>query len=145
MSKQPTIDWDPINGITTYTIYYKNLTFQGIARCHPDDADMSSQLTGTAIAEARATITYLRHLRDNDLRPQLKSVKQLYHAMNRSKKYNRKSYENVMLQRHIHNLEMDIDAVNEEIATIKNHLNIYLAEKEKVYQHLRKKATDKDN
>ena len=145
MSKQPTINWDAEKGITTYTIYYKDKSFVGTANCHPDDMDMASELTGTAIAECRATIAYLVHLRDNELKPQLKGVKQLYYAMNRSKRFNRKSYENIMLQRHIHNLEMDIEAINEEITMIKVHLKKYINEKEKVSQHIRKSNTDKDN
>lgn len=144
--KAPKINYDPETGITSYTIYYKDKEFTGIAQCHPDDQDMKSELTGTAIAELRALKLYLRDERDNNLKPQLKSAKQLYYAMNRSKKFNRKSYENIMLQRHIYNLEMDLEAVNEELAVLNQHLTQYIAEKEKVYQHLRKtNQKDTDN
>jgi hypothetical protein len=35
---------------------YNNLTFTGVATCHPEDEDMKSERTGYFIAEMRANI-----------------------------------------------------------------------------------------
>ena len=65
-------DWSPEFGWATCTIYDHDTKFYGAAKCHPDDEDMKNRLAGQNIAEARASIQYLKHIRDNELRPQLK-------------------------------------------------------------------------
>ncbi len=143
MKKEPTYTWNQETGEATYTIYYKNLTFTGKATCHPDDEDMKSQMMGLTIAESRATLNYLRHVRDNDLRPQLKSLKQLMYSMNHSKQYNRKSYEARMLYRHIQMLEEDLKNITDDISRIKFFLWHYMHEKEELHQTLREKRKAK--
>ena len=143
MKKEPTYTWNQETGEATYTIYYKNLTFTGKATCHPDDEDMKSQMMGLTIAESRATLNYLRHVRDNDLRPQLKSLKQLMYSINHSKQYNRKSYEARMLYRHIQMLEEDVKNITEDISRIKYFLWRYMIEKEELHQVLREKRKAK--
>jgi Na+-transporting NADH:ubiquinone oxidoreductase subunit NqrB len=143
--KKPTYTWNQETGEATYTIYYKNLTFTGNANCHPDDEDMKNQMMGLTIAESRATLAYLRHVRDNDLRPQLKSLKQLMYSMNHSKQYNRKSYEARMLYRHIQMLEEDMKNIAEDISRIKYFLWRYMLEKEELHQTLREKRKAKSD
>ena len=147
--KKPEYTWDPGLGFASCTLYYKNLEFYGSAHCHRDDEDMMSKLTGQTIAEARATIQYLAHIRDNEVRPQLKSLYQLYYSMKHSSKFNPKSYESIMLYRQIHHLEKDLDAVNKEIANIKQMLKEYIEQKEKDHQKIReyhsKKQLDENN
>lgn len=130
--------WDETTGEATCILHYKNLTFVGKAHCHPDDKDMQSKITGQTIAEWRAMRSYLRHLRDNELKPQLKSLKQLYYAMNRSQQFNEKSYEAKMLFGHIENLELDLEIVNQELALLVKNTKDYIDSKEKVFQSLRK-------
>ena len=141
--KEPTYTWNQETGEATYTIYYKNLTFTGYATCHPDDEDMKSQMMGLTIAESRATLNYLRHVRDNDLRPQLKSLKQLMYSIVHSKQYNRKSYEVRMLYRHIQMLEEDLKNITEDISRIKFFLWRYMREKEELHQTIREKRKAK--
>lgn len=143
--KAPTYTWNQETGEATYTIYYKNLTFVGRACCHPDDEDMKSQMMGLTIAESRATLNYLRHIRDNDLRPQLKSLKQLMYSMNHSKQYNRKSYEARTLYRHIQMLEEDLKNITENISRIKFFLWRYMREKEELHQTIREKRKAKSD
>ena len=76
MNKQPEYTWSERYGTATCTLFYKNYEFTGVANCHPDDKDMMSKLTGQTIAEYRATLKYLRFIRDCELQPQLKSLKQ---------------------------------------------------------------------
>ena len=135
--KKPEYTWDPGLGFASCTLYYKNLEFYGSAHCHRDDE------------EARATIEYLTHIRDNEVRPQLKSLYQLYYSMKHSSKFNPKSYESIMLYRQIHHLEKDLDAVSKEIVNIKQMLKEYIEQKEKDHQKIReyhsKKQLDENN
>ena len=106
---------------------------------------MQSKLTGQTIAEWRAMRQYFRHMRDNELKPQLKALKQLYYAMNRSKEFDPKSYQSKMLYRHIQNIKTDLDTINNNIATLSQNLTTYISDKDKVYQSLRKIKQAKDN
>ena len=67
MKKQPKYSWNEENGIAFTTLYYKNRAFIAKAQCHPDDRDMMSKLTGQTIAEYRATLKYLRFIKDYEL------------------------------------------------------------------------------
>ena len=105
MNKQPEYFWNEEHGIASASIYYKNYTFTGKAYCHPEDRDMMSKLTGQTIAEMRATIKYLKFVRDCELQPQLKALKQLYYSMNYSKHFDPKSYEAKMLYKQMNILQ----------------------------------------
>ena len=145
MNKPAEYLWDEERGMATCILYYKNLEFKGVAFCHPEDKDMQSKLTGQTIAEWRAMRKYFRHMRDNELKPQLKALKQLYYAMNRSKEFDPKSYQSKMLYRHIQNNKTDLDTINNNIATLSQNLTTYISDKDKVYQSLRKIKQAKDN
>lgn len=137
MNKQPEYFWNDEQGIAFCTIYYNQYTFTGEAKCHPNDEDMMSKLTGQTIAEFRAIIKYLRFVRDCELRPQLKSLYQLYYSMNHSKHYNKKSYEAKMLYRQIRFLEEDIAEIEIELNSVKQSLKEYIEIKEKDHQQIR--------
>lgn len=137
MNRQPQYLWNENTGTAIATIFYKNYTFTGEAQCHPDDQDMMSKLTGQTIAEYRATLKYLRFIRDCELQPQLKSLKQLYYSINRSKYFNTKSYEAKMLFRQINILEEDLKETKYLINVIKNELTAYLNNKEHDHATLR--------
>lgn len=143
--KQPEYHWNEETGTATYTIFYNNLTFTGTAQCHPDDEDMKNSIMGLTIAEDRAYLAYLRHIRDNELQPQLASLKQLYYAMSHSKQYNSKSYEARMLYRHIEMLKSDLYHLKKEISNIKFHLFRYLKEKEALHTILRERRKAKSD
>ena len=97
MKNQPMISWDADAGLACCIATNGNKVFTGIAKCHPDDSDMCSEKTGSEIACRRANIDALRSYRD-ELKIALKALNQLYYSMNKSKKFNEKSYENRMLQ-----------------------------------------------
>lgn len=138
-------DWSPEFGVATCTIYDHDKKFYGAARCHPDDEDMKNRLAGQNIAEARASVQYLKHIRDNELRPQLKILKQLYYSMNRSKHFNRKSYEAKMLFRQINRITKDIEDVNRDINTLKIMIKNYIEQKDEEYKKIRAHRAAKDN
>ena len=137
MNKQPEYTWSERYGTATCTLFYKNYEFTGIANCHPDDKDMMSKLTGQTIAEYRATLKYLRFIRDCELQPQLKSLKQLYYSMNHSKYFNPKSYEVKMLYRQINQLTEDLKENKYLIDLTKSQLDAYLTTKERDHKQLR--------
>jgi hypothetical protein len=149
MNKQPQYFWSEDTGTAFATIFYKNYTFTGEACCHPDDKDMMSKLTGQTIAEYRATIKYLRFIRDCELQPQLKALKQLYYSMKHSKYFNPKSYEAKMLYRQINILKDDLKENKYLIDFTKKELEAYLTTKERDHKQLRdflkKKELAEDN
>lgn len=149
MNKQPQYLWDEYTGTAFATIFYKDYIFMGKAQCHPDDKDMMSKLTGQIIAEHRATLRYLRFIRDCELQPQLKSLKQLYYSMNHSKYFNPKSYEAKMLYRQINHLTEDLKENKYLIDLTKSQLETYLITKEQDHKQLRdflkKKELAEDN
>ena len=149
MNKQPEYTWSERYSTATCTLFYKNYEFTGIANCHPDDKDMMSKLTGQTIAEYRATLKYLRFIRDCELQPQLKSLKQLYYSMNYSKYFNPKSYEVKMLYRQINQLTEDLKENKYLIDLTKSELKAYLTTKERDHKQLRdflkKKELAEDN
>lgn len=140
---KPKYIWKPEIGYAGCTIHYDNLEFYGDAVCHPDDKDMMSRLTGQKIAETRAMIQYLAHVRDFELRPQVRALRQLYFSMEHSKKFNKKSYEAKMLYRHIRATENDYIAIKQEIVRLKQELKNYLNDKEELFQIVRKKRVAK--
>jgi hypothetical protein len=139
MNKQPQYLWHEDPGIAMCEIYYGNLTFTGSAVCHPDDQDMKSKLTGENLAEMRAMVAYLRHIRDNELRPQLKILYQLYYSMKDSKQYTKRSYEARMLYRQINLLEKDLADVRAEIKNLKELERNYISLKDNQHELIRNK------
>lgn len=125
--------WDEGIGFAKCTLITQYGQFTGIAQCHPDDEDMMSEKVGCEIAYSRATINSLTHARDNVIKPSLKALKQLYYSMNRSKKYNKKSYESKMLWSQIRIWQTDLNTVNTMLAAEKQDLKIYIETKEKLY------------
>ena len=137
MNKQPEYSWSERYGTATCTLFYKNYEFTGVANCHPDDQDMMSKLTGQTIAEMRATLKYLRFIRDCELQPQLKALKQLYYSMNHSKYFDPKSYEAKMLYRQMNLLKEDLKENKYLIYLTKSQLEAYLTTKERDHKQLR--------
>lgn len=135
----PKYHWNEEAGIAGCTIEDEHGNkFYGGALCHPDDEDMKSKLAGQTIAEMRAMTQALRFKRDNELKPQLRVLKQLYYAMNRSKHFNPKSYENYMLYRQIRRTENDLATIKQELVQLKQSLSRYLSDKEICHAKLRK-------
>ena len=149
MNKEPIYEWHNDEGVAVCVLQYKTMTITGLAQCHPDDEDMKSKLTGETIAELRAVIKLWQFIRDFEIMPQLKSLKQLYYSMNHSKYFDPRSYEAKMLYRQIKLLEEDLVAVKEEIQRSKDELKAYLETKEKDHEKLRnykaKKELAEDN
>lgn len=137
MKQEPIFNWDPKEGVASCIIKYKNQTFCGVAMCHEEDKDMMSEKTGMEIAYRRATIDYLKYVRDMELKPALKALKQLYYTMKHSTHFNPKSYENSKLQRHIRMYEFDLETINELIVNERKNLKDYIDKKDEFYKKTR--------
>lgn len=137
MKQEPIFNWDPEEGVASCIIKYKNQTFCGVAMCHEEDKDMMSEKTGMEIAYRRATIDYLKYVRDMELKPALKALKQLYYTMKHSTHFNPNSYENSKLQRHIRMYEFDLETINELIANERKNLKDYIDKKDEFYKKTR--------
>lgn len=137
MKQKPIFNWDPEEGVASCIIKYKNQTFCGVAMCHKEDQDMMSEKTGMEIAYRRATIDYLKYVRDMELKPALKALKQLYYTMKHSTHFNPKSYENSKLQRHIRMYEFDLETINELIVNERKNLKDYIDKKDEFYKKTR--------
>ena len=137
MKQEPIFNWDSEEGVASCIIKYKNQTFCGVAMCHEEDKDMMSEKTGMEIAYRRATIDYLKYVRDMELKPALKALKQLYYTMKHSTHFNPKSYENSKLQRHIRMYEFDLETINELIVNERKNLKDYIDKKDEFYKKTR--------
>ena len=142
----PLFKWDPETGIASCILIDGDNIFIGSATCAPEDRDMMSEKTGYHIAQYRAQISYLKHVRDNILKPRLAALKQLYFSINKSKHFNDKSYETKMIRRQIYMTSSDLDLIKEDLADLKQELNAYLTEKGKFYKRIREnRQKDKNN
>lgn len=137
MKQEPIFNWDPEEGVASCIVKYKNQTFCGVAMCHEEDKDMMNEKAGMEIAYRRATIDYLKYVRDMELKPALKALKQLYYTMKHSTHFNPKSYENSKLQRHIRMYEFDLETINEIIIDERKNLKDYIDKKDEFYKKTR--------
>ena len=137
MRQKPIFNWDKDNGVATCTINTNDgYSFTGISKCAPQDSDMCSEKTGCEIALNRAYIKLLKHYR-NTLKERLAALNQLYYSINKSNKFNEKSYENKMLQRQINLIKFDLTTVNNRITDKEQMIKEYIAKKEIFYKHIR--------
>jgi hypothetical protein len=142
---KPIFHYDKETGCSTCIIETKYGKFSGTACCHPDDMDMASEKVGCEIAYSRAAIDSLKYERDNVIKPSLKALKQLYYSMNRSKKFNPKSYEYKMLKRQIECWEFDLAVINDMINTERTWIRDYINTKEALYQNIRANRNNGQN
>ena len=136
MKHEPIFNWDEDAGVASCILSDGEKVFTGFAQCHPDDKDMSSEKTGCEIAFRRARINALRGYRD-ELKIKLKALNQLFYSMNKSYRFNEKSYENKMLQRQMRMIDFDLTTTKEMIATEEQSLRQYLSDKDKFYTKTR--------
>lgn len=137
MAKEPQFNWDPESGVAICALTDGDNIFMGTAACAAEDIDMMSEKTGCQIALWRAEIKYYIHIRDNEVKPALKALKHVYYTMNRSKHFNPKSYENIMLWRQIRQKENDLATIKDMITDQKKQLKEYIDEKDKFYKRVR--------
>jgi predicted RNA-binding protein with EMAP domain len=129
-------------GSSCCTIRYKGLEFVGEAQCHPDDMDFESERTGLCIAEARATIKLMQFKRDYEIKPALQAIKHLHTNMQTSTKYNKKSYEAMMVYNQLKTLQKELDTINADINEERKYLKEYIDKKDTFHNRLRAKTVN---
>ncbi len=133
-------EYNYADGFAAYIITYNGYRFVGEAICHPDDMDFESERVGLTIAETRANIKVLRHMRDCEVKPQLKILNHLLSNMKTSKSYNPISYEAKMLRSQIRTIEKELATISNAIADEQKFIKDYIAGKDKMYKRLRAKS-----
>ena len=136
MKKQ--FSWDPGTGEAGCRIFYKKNIFKAFAHCHDDDIDFMGEKTGCSIAEMRAEIKLLKHIKNNEVIPQIQVLNHIYSIYMASEKYNKKSNEAKIVYNELHRLEKELAVINNSIVTLTENLTAYIAEKEKFYKRIRK-------
>ena len=136
--RKPVYDWDPETKTATCFLFDKNEVFVGIAQCHPDDEEFMSEKTGLIIAETRAQLDALRHLKNHVLKPELAALEHFYYTINKSKHYNKKSYEAKMLWRQMKIKKGEIAETQNAIIEIKKNLKQFIDDKDNFYKSVKK-------
>lgn len=126
------------DGVATCRIKYKGIIIESQAHCHPDDNDFESERVGCCIAEARAYIDLLKIQRDMEVIPRVHKMRAMHHNICSNKQSNPYSYEFLFIRRELQRAENELTAINKEIAEQKKSLSMYISDKEKFYQKMRK-------
>lgn len=141
MIGEPVFNYNEHRGKATCTISDGQNTFVGMAKCHPDDWDCVSEFTGCEIAERRAKIKILQHIKNNQIIPQIQAYEHLISTMLNSKQLNPQSYEFKRIKAEYDNLLVQYTIIKEKIKDSQNELKEYLTNKEKVNKFIRLKKT----
>ena len=95
-------DYDPTTGVSAVLIRNRYGTFQGYAKCHPEE-EAPSTFAGCRYAEARAHIESMTYLIEM-LRHQINELKTFENILKSMKNYDASSMENKRLRKRIHEL-----------------------------------------
>lgn len=117
-----------------FTKIYKGRRFTGVAHCHEDDIPFLSEHTGLTIAEARATIKYLKFKKSCEVGPVLKAIA---HMINTLPKH--KSYECTALKKEYLRLVKLYDELNADIKDETQYLKEYIEKKDALHERLAKR------
>ena len=79
----------------------------------------------------------MEHICDNEIKPKIAALKQLYYSMKHSTQFNPHSYEAKMLYRQIKYHEEDLNNMKMAIKDTKVRINKFIKDKEKLYNKLR--------
>lgn len=135
MSKHIKEFWNPEYGIARCVINYTTsagipLTGIGVAECHTDDEHVMSELTGSIIAEYRATIDLLQKINKYEIKPAIAALKHVHCTMRHSKKYNPRSYEAIRLKRELAHLMDELEENKRGILNYQEALRTYIKNKD---------------
>lgn len=140
MKREPSYQYFEDIGTAAVTNYYKDKEFIGVAQCAPEDKEFVSMRTGLTLAQKRADVLVLTHIRDNEIKPALGALKQLYSNIEISTHFDAKSYEAKMLKRRIAQYEQELKEVSEEIKDIKKEITYYINAKDMLHKRFKDKT-----
>lgn len=131
--------WDEEAGIATCILMDKQgNTYFGQAICHPEDKDMKSEHTGLEIAYRRASIKYLSHIKNDEIKPELKVLKQFYNSINSNKDFDENHYIVKRLLKRIQSTQEELNDFNSLIVNERKGIQNLIKEKDKFYNQIRK-------
>lgn len=104
-----------------------------------------SEYTGCEIAEKRAKIKILQHIKNNQIIPQIQAYEHLISTILNSKQLNPQSYEFKRIKAEYDNLLNQYTAIKNKIKYSQSKLREYITNKESVNKFIRlRKATEKE-
>lgn len=137
--------YDEEKALATAIIYTpRGKVFVGTAQCHPDDMDFANALTGQEIAYRRASIKFLKDVRDNELKPGLQALNAYLYSINKGKYFDKKNPMVKILYHNISQRQEELSMVNEMIETERQQLIDYIKSKDDLYTRLRRTRTGSD-
>lgn len=130
--------WDETTKTATAEQIIDNKYIYGEAIAAQEDLKFANEYTGYTIAELRMNIDFARQHIEYDLKPQLAALNHLLGTMQRSPRFNPKSYEAKRIYAERQNLLDDIEQFKNYIEATKDYLRDYLINKDKLYRQLEK-------
>lgn len=117
----------------------KNHYFYGLATCHPNDEDFMSERTGCYIAELRARIKHLKHIKNNEIIPQINALKHVISTLGPKAEG---EYTYRRLVRELRNLEEELANCINIIADTQDYIKTYIEQKDNLYKKIRAKQDE---
>jgi hypothetical protein len=135
MSKRPEFKFDGHK--TICSVFYNGREFTAETTCLPQDLDMKSDKVGQEISLQKAQIKCYKFIKNCELKPQLKILKQLYEATRYGKDFNEHSLEARKLRKYIKMVEEDIEVIETLISLSQENLSDYISAKDEFYNKIR--------
>lgn len=130
--------------VSEAVIKYKNETFIGTAKCHPDDLEFATSITGYDIAYIRAYIKYLKYSK-KVYQDKLNTYKNLLKAIESCKLHNKKSYEYKYIKKQLNETEEVVDIIKSLISDFDKNLTTLLKEKDRLFNKIREIRARENN
>ena len=131
--------WDKENYIAKCEIQDHDMQFVGEAKCHPDDKEFVSAITGGYIAEGRAYIKLYQHTKNFVIKPQINILRYTLNNIKANRYYNPKSMAAIKVEQELARKKSEYEQLKVAIETEKNNLKKYIADKDKLHNYLGKK------
>ena len=131
--------WDKENYIAKCEIQDHDMRFVGEAKCHPDDQEFVSAITGGYIAEGRAYIKLYQHTKNFVVKPQIDILQYTLHSIKQSKYYNPNSLATVKIEQELARKKSEYEQLKFAIDNEKLNLKYYIADKDKLHKFFGKK------
>lgn len=135
------MSFDKSTGVSEVVLKYKNEKFVGRSKLHPMDTDMESEKVGLTIAEQRAFIRYLKHLKKISVQ-RVNTLEGAFRAMLVAKDFDVKSQYARILQKLICEERCKKNDLSKTIHSVKQGLALSVAGREDLYQRIRKKRRE---
>lgn len=132
-----TYEYDKETHTTYCTRTIKGRVYRGQAKCHPQDYDFENHRTGEYYAFMRSGIDQLCRDRES-IKSELKALKHLYDILDQNNAVNKKSIECYMIRRQIKIKEKELEAIRGVIRATKTHIRLTIAQKDRLYNAIRK-------